>query len=70
MRYRIAQIGLMLLGIFLFMESLNLELPVPPGHTTSYFLNMNGFHLLVGILAVLCFYGAWRVGKNAKRAKT
>jgi len=56
MRYRIVQIGLVSFGIFLLLEAFNHELFVS-----------HGYHVLIGILAVLCFVGAYRSAMSARR---
>ena len=68
MRYRIAQIGLIVLGIIFAMGALA---PIPPasGGGTAGALGTLFGKLIVVFLCIGCFVGARRAGINARRAK-
>ncbi len=70
MRYRLAQIGLALLGFFFAVGALNVPaIIVASRGTMAYFLGALFGHALFLLFAALCFRGFLRVGRKAKLAK-
>jgi hypothetical protein len=67
MRYRIAQIGLILLGIIFALGTLA-PLTTRPQSRAEAVGSIVG-KLLVLFISIGCFRGAWIAGRNARKAK-
>jgi hypothetical protein len=70
MRYRIAQVFLLLFGLFFAIGALNFPAVILASReTTAYFLGTILGHALFAVFAVFCFIGFKRAGAKAKKAK-
>ncbi len=70
MRYRIAQVALVIFGLFFAVGALNVAgLVRDMGQSTAYFLGSILGHVLFAGLAALCFIGFKRAGAKATLSK-
>lgn len=72
MRYRIAQVALILFGLFFAIGALNFPpiIVASRSNNTAYFLGTLLGHALFAVFAVFCFIGFRRAGLNAKQTKS